>query len=61
MSSRGHNGEVSNMVDASPATRLFVVDSQRGRQLVRAGDAGAPEVFNIAFGNAFAHAHVHDV
>jgi len=49
------------MVEASSATRLFVVDSQCGRQLVRAGDAGAPEVFNIAFGNAFAHAHVHNV
>ncbi len=57
--SRGNGDKLNNMVEASPATAIFVVNAQRGGQLVRAGYADAAKVFDVGFCNAFAHTDVH--
>lgn len=57
---RGNGDQLIHVVETAPATIVFVVDTQRGGQLLRAGDTGATEVFDVRFFNAFTNTDIHD-
>ena len=59
LGSDGH--EIRNIIDASSAAVIFVIDFKGGGKEFWAGHTGSAEGLNICFLNPFANTDVHDV
>ncbi len=57
--SQGH--EVAEVIDASAAAVIFVIDFEGGGEFIRAGHSGSPERPDIFFLDPFANTNEHGV
>lgn len=58
---RGNGHNIGKIVKTTPATCIFVVDSQDCGKLIRTRNSCPTELLNVRFLNAFAGTHVHTV
>lgn len=57
---RGNGHNIGKIIETTPATRVFVVDSQDCGKLLRTRHARSPKFLNVRFLDAFAGTNVHD-